>query len=88
MDRNINRSKLYTKVITRTVNIFKGFKTYVSNLNRKNFFLAFGNLNYLRKIRLKIFSDERYIAYLKKKGRRTEIPWQIIGIVVVIVRTY
>jgi hypothetical protein len=67
MDRNIDRSKLYTKVITRTVSIFKGLKTDVSNLNRKNFFLAFGNLNYLRKIRLKIFSDEQYIANLKKK---------------------
>ncbi len=73
MDRNIDRSKLYTKVITRTASIFKGFKTDVSNWNQKNFFLAFGNLNYLRKIRLKIFSDERYIIYLKKMTDRNPL---------------
>ncbi len=33
---------LYTKVITWTVSIFKGFKTDVSNLNQKNSFLHSG----------------------------------------------
>ncbi len=64
--KNVSFASLYTKVITRTISIFKGFKTDVSNLNQKKIFLAFGNLNNLRKIRLKIFSDEQYIAYLKK----------------------